>query len=201
MKKYISVFVIGVVVGYFLHLFQGKWFKDNVDLTGNTIVEYRDTCYSRVDTIRMEPVIRKGTPKKVVIVELDTVTQIEMDTVEVPAKCPEQYSWKEVKYDDGFLHLLDSVYVNGAIRGWRRDVTLDTMDLQTMFRETVVVENKVPVELKRAYVVLNGVYDLEHRFGVGAGYMYNGYGAGVNWYPNAKTGSVNVSIPLIKIRK
>lgn len=196
MKNFMYL-AIGIAIGYGLRMFTGKQ-----DI--QTLIEYRDritvrdTCLTRVDTVEIKPVIRKGKPKQVVMVKLDTV--MVRDTVTVNVKEEARYSWKEIPYKDVYLTILDSVYTNGPIKGWNRDITLDTLELEKRFTVTHVVKETLPVIQKMNYVLFNGGYDGISKFGAGAKYMhYSGYGIGGKYYPTNKNFTIDVTVPLLKL--
>lgn len=196
MKNFMYL-AIGIAIGYGLRMFTGKQ-----DI--QTLIEYRDritvrdTCLTRVDTVEIKPVIKKGKPKQVVMIEMDTVTVT--DTVNVTVKEEARYSWKEIPYKDTYLTILDSVYTNGPIKGWNRDITLDTLELEKRFTVTHIIKEEIPVIQKMNYVLFNGGYDGISKFGAGAKYMhYSGYGIGGKYYPSNKNFTIDVTVPLLKL--
>jgi hypothetical protein len=194
--KTLAILVVGIVIGYYLRKFTGK---------ERTVVEYvnryvtRDTCYSRTDTIMIAPVIRKGNPVKTVIVEYDTVV---IDKIIRDTLVKNDFSWKRNEYKQGFLTIHDSLFTDGPIWAWNRKVVLDTLDIQTRFQTTHIVQRDIVSEVETSKLYGSGKYDTNNRFGAGLVYVdKRGFLGQANYYPGTKHFDVGVGLKLVTFKE
>lgn len=131
--------------------------------TSSTIVEKiievpNDTCFSRVDTLRITTNIAKGNP---VVVEVPTdpeIKEVEIRTVDSFYIHPDFDSLKQeilkniaitaykMHYEDDLLNILDTLWIQGKLLDNTRSITLDTLKLESQIRETFVVLDTKEVE-------------------------------------------------------
>jgi hypothetical protein len=105
---------------------------------------------------------------------------------------------------EGFVSVYDTLSVKGYYLGSKRTITLDTMEINRIFTNTVVVNPErtveyVPVETKYNTIMLTGTIYSNRDYGLGLMYKTKGnYTLNAQYNMISKTISLTVGTPIIK---
>lgn len=203
--------VIGIMAAYFFGVAAGKRScRANV----LPLVEYRDTCSTVVlqDSTVAKPVVITGdvkrvrtTPKRVVIIPLDTTTTLTDSilpyTLDETPKTPKLYEYSDSSY---LLQVKEYVVVVGDIVAFERTIKLDTLMLEKRFTNTIVTTVTQPVIVKDypTRIGIMGTVDTKAAFGVGAYSIFpQGQTVGVSYNVTNKALMLNAGVPIFNIKK
>ena len=202
--KYGLGIVIGLILGtIYFTVFDNKGlgieFVTDTKIKKEYVTVFKDTCAVVQNKVS---VTNRYKPGKVIGTEVTVDSVIEdNDTTIVVDDRLRTYL---LSSRNGAVSIYDTLNVRGYYIGTKRGVKLDTLEIQSMFTNTVVVNPErtveyVPVETKYNTVMLTGTIYTNRDYGLGLMYKTKGnYTLNTQYNIVSKTISLTVGTPIIK---
>lgn len=202
--KYGLGIVIGLILGtIYFTVFDNKGlgieFVTDTKIKKEYVTVFKDTCAVVQNKVS---VTNRYKPGKVIGTEVTVDSVIEdNDTTIVVDDRLRTYL---LSSRNGAVSIYDTLNVRGYYIGTKRGVKLDTLEIQSMFTNTVVVNPErtveyVPVETKYNTIMLTGTIYTNRDYGLGLMYKTKGnYTLNTQYNIVSKTISLTVGTPIIK---
>jgi len=202
--KYGLGIVIGLILGtIYFTVFDNKGlgieFVTDTKIKKEYVTVFKDTCAVVQNKVSVTNSYRPG---KVIGTEVTVDSVIEdNDTTIVVDDRLRTYL---LSSRNGSVSIYDTLNVRGYYMGTKRGVKLDTLEIQSMFTNTVVVNPErtveyLPVETKYNTVMLTGTIYNNRDYGLGLMYKTKGnYTLNAQYNIISKTISLTVGTPIIK---
>jgi hypothetical protein len=202
--KYGLGIVIGLILGtIYFTVFDNKGlgieFVTDTKIKKEYITVFKDTCAVVQNKVSVTSSYRPG---KLVDtqVTIDSVIEDNDTTIVVDDRLRTYL----LSSRNGAVSIFDTLNVRGYYMGTKRGVKLDTLEIQSMFTNTVVVNPEraveyVPIETKYNTVMLTGTIYTNKDYGLGLMYKTKGnYTLNAQYNIISKTISLTVGTPIIK---
>ena len=202
--KYGLGIVIGLILGtIYFTVFDNKGlgieFVTDTKIKKEYVTVFKDTCAVVQNKVS---VTNRYKPGKVIGTEVTVDSVIEdNDTTIVVDDRLRTYL---LSSRNGAVSIYDTLNVRGYYIGTKRGIKLDTLEIQSMFTNTVVVNPErtveyVPVETKYNTIMLTGTIYTNRDYGLGLMYKTKGnYTLNTQYNIVSKTISLTVGTPIIK---
>jgi hypothetical protein len=202
--KYASGVVIGMILAVIYYsVFGNKGigieFVTDSKVQKEYITVFKDTCAVVQNKVSITNSYRPG---KVIGTEVTVDSIIEYNDTTIVVD--DRLRTYLLSSKNGSVSIYDTLNVRGYYIGTKRGVKLDTLEIQSMFTNTVVVNPErtveyVPVETKYNTVMLTGTIYTNKDYGLGLMYKTKGnYTLNAQYNMISKTISLTVGTPIIK---
>lgn len=202
--KYASGVILGMILAVIYYsVFNNKGigieFVTDSKVKKEYITIFKDTCSLVQNEVVIRNTVRKGKPI-ITNVTVDTIIEDNDTTIMVDDKLRRYV----LSSREGFVSVYDTLSVRGYYLGSKRSIKLDTLEIQRIFTNTIVVNPErtvehVPVETKYNTVMLTGTIYTNRDYGLGLMYKTKGnYTLNAQYNMISKTISLTVGTPIIK---
>jgi hypothetical protein len=202
--KYVSGVILGVILAVIYYsVFNNKGlgieFVTDTKIEKEYVTVFKDTCSLVQNEVVIRNTVRKGKPVETVV-NVDTIIEDNDTTIMVDDRLRKYV----LSSREGFVSVYDTLSVKGYYLGSKRTITLDTMEINRIFTNTVVVNPErtveyVPVETKYNTIMLTGTIYSNRDYGLGLMYKTKGnYTLNAQYNMISKTISLTVGTPIIK---
>jgi len=202
--KYASGVVIGMILAVIYYsVFDNKGlgieFVTDSTVKKEYITVFKDTCSLVQNAVVIRNTYKPGNIKTTEVV-VDSIIEDNDTTIVVDDRLRTYL----LSSRNGAVSIYDTLNVRGYYMGTKRGIKLDTLEIQSIFTNTVVVNPErtveyVPIETKYNTVMLTGTIYTNKDYGLGLMYKTKGnYTLNAQYNIISKTISLTVGTPIIK---